>query len=60
MTDLPREIEIVTADNWLSTGAIQVTEYGTENTYYIDQFGNKFFCKNYPNHWGEACTPVFN
>jgi hypothetical protein len=47
--DLPREIEIPTADLWLSTGAITITETGEENTYYVNDFGHLFFCKNYPS-----------
>lgn len=45
---LPRliEVEIETAELWLKTGTIKVTETGNENTYYIDQFDNLFFCKN--------------
>jgi hypothetical protein len=43
------EIEEVTADNWMSIGTIWVTDTGSENTYYIDQFDNQFFCKNYPD-----------
>ncbi len=43
------EIEEKTADIWLSLGTIWVTDIGQENTYYIDQFDNQFFCKNYPN-----------
>jgi hypothetical protein len=42
------EIEEKTASIWLSRGTIWVTDTGHENTYYIDQFGNQFFCKNYP------------
>ena len=47
-TNLPviREIEIKTADLWLSTGAITVTNTGEENTYYMNEFGHLFFCKN--------------
>ena len=48
--DLPREIEIPTADLWLSTGAITITDIGEENTYYVNEFGHLFFCKNYPSH----------
>jgi hypothetical protein len=48
--DLPREIEIPTANLWLSTGAITITETGEENTYYVNEFGHLFFCKNYPSH----------
>ena len=48
--DLPREIEIPTANLWLSTGAITITETGEENTYYTNEFGHLFFCKNYPSH----------
>jgi hypothetical protein len=47
--DLPREIEIPTTDLWLSTGAITITDIGEENTYYVNEFGNLFFCKNYPS-----------
>jgi len=46
--ELPRELEIPTADLWLSTGAITITETGEENTYYTNEFGHLFFCKNYP------------
>lgn len=42
------EIEEKTATIWLALGTITVTSTGSENTYYVDQFGNKFFCKNYP------------
>jgi hypothetical protein len=42
------EIEEKTAEIWLALGAIWVTDTGQENTYYIDQFDNQFFCKNYP------------
>lgn len=43
-----RELEEPAADSWLNAGAIHITETGQENTYYADQFGNQFFCKNYP------------
>jgi len=48
MNDYPSEIEESTADLWLRQGVIRVTETGQENTYYVDQFGIRFFCKNYP------------
>jgi hypothetical protein len=44
------EIEINTANFWLSTGAIRVTDIGEENTYYENEFGHLFFCKNYPSY----------
>lgn len=47
--DLPRELEIPIAEFWLSTGAITITETGEENTYYENEFGHVFFCKNYPS-----------
>jgi len=47
----PTHIEEQTAENWLMTGAITVTEYGNENTYYVDEFENTFYCKNYPQKW---------
>lgn len=43
-----REIEIATAELWLSTGTIEVTDQGEENTYYVNEWGHEFFCKNYP------------
>jgi hypothetical protein len=43
-----KEIEEKTADLWLSVGTIRITETGQENTYYVDQFENQFYCKNYP------------
>ncbi len=39
-----------TADLWLSTGAVTITDIGEENTYYANEFGHLFFCKNYPSH----------
>jgi uncharacterized protein YvpB len=42
------EIEEKTAQIWLSLGSILITDIGSENTYYSDEFGNRFFCKNYP------------
>ena len=49
-TSLPqfREIEENVADLWLSTGAIRIMDIGEENTYYSNEFGHLFFCKNYP------------
>jgi hypothetical protein len=54
MTKLPAidEIEEVTANTWLAQGTIWPIEYGNENTYYIDQFDIKYFCKNYPAQYG--------
>lgn len=52
------EIEVVTAINWLNADTIRVTDYGNENTYYIDQFGNEFFCKNYPEQYGTVFAPA--
>ena len=43
-----QEIEEKTADIWLALGTIWITETGQENTYYVDQFENQFYCKNYP------------
>ena len=44
------EIEIKTAEFWLSTGAVRITDIGEENTYYENEFGHLFFCKNYPSY----------
>ena len=41
-----REIERVTAANWLAKGVIWEVHCGEENTYYADEFGNEFYCKN--------------
>ena len=55
MNDYPRELEETTSDLWLAQGTITVVEYGNENTYYKDQFDNRFFCKNYPqDQYGEV------
>jgi hypothetical protein len=51
-----REIEINTAELWLSTGAIRITDLGEENTYYENEFGHLFFCKNYPTYEEQAAT----
>lgn len=47
---LPRlsEIEVQTAALWARIGTIAETSRGEENTYYADEFGNQFYCKNYP------------
>jgi len=45
-----RYIEQNTVDLWLSLGTIKISELGEENTYYVDQFDNEFYCKNYPNN----------
>jgi hypothetical protein len=42
------EIEEKTANLWLELGTIKITDTGQENTYYVDQFENQFYCKNYP------------
>jgi hypothetical protein len=42
------EIEETTANLWLSQGTVTITSVGSENTYYVDQFGLEFYCKNYP------------
>ena len=56
----PQWIENVTAMLWLKTGTIQVIEYGNENTYYEDQFGNEFYCKNYPDDYGSVSIEPWN
>ena len=42
------EIEIPTMEAWLRSGAITLTDTGSENLYFVDQFDNQFFCKCYP------------
>ena len=37
------EIQAATVNAWLLSGAIQVTDTGEENTYYIDMFDNTFW-----------------
>ena len=46
-------LEEFTANLWLSQGTIKPVWYGDENTYYIDEFSQEFYCKNYPNQYGE-------
>ncbi len=41
-------LEEPTAKAWLAAGTIWLVETGAENSYYRDQFGTRFFCKNYP------------
>jgi len=48
LSTLPQELEINTAENWLANGTIWISETGSENTYYTDQFDREYFCKNYP------------
>ena len=58
---VPNEIEVSTAINWLALDTVRATSIGSENTYYIDQFGNAFFCKNMPDNdlvgWGVVYAP---
>ena len=54
------EIENDTARLWNDTGTIQILEFGNENTYYIDEFGNTFYCKNYPKLHGVIRTSWTN
>jgi hypothetical protein len=49
----PMEISQNTANLWLSKKTIKITEYGNENTYYVDHFDNEFYCKNYPQLYGK-------
>ena len=43
-----KEIEIRTMEIWLKLGTIWETDRGSENLYFVDQFGNQFYCKCYP------------
>ena len=43
-----REIQIPTMEIWLDQGTIVETERGEENIYFVDQFGQEFYCKCYP------------
>ena len=43
-----KELDINTADNWLRSGALTITYKGEENTYYVNEFDQDFYCKNYP------------
>jgi len=47
-------IEPITVEIWLSKGTIKPTWYGEENTYYVNEFGIEFYCKNYPSQYGEV------
>ncbi len=52
----PYEIEADTASNWLDIGTIWPVWYGTENTYYMDQFDREYFAKNYPDLYGDPAS----
>lgn len=43
-----KEIGVNVAQAWLTAGAITLVETGEENSYYVNEFGHRFFCKNYP------------
>ena len=43
----PKNIEVKIAKEWLKSGAIHITEQGEENTYFENDFGHKFFCKDF-------------
>jgi len=47
-----KNLDETTANLWLSQGTIKPIWYGEENTYYVDEFGLEFYCKNYPNVYG--------
>ena len=59
MDNYPTGIEEATAECWLATGAITVASYGSENTYYVDQFEQEFYCKNYPQKYMDENGIVF-
>lgn len=42
------ELEENVAASMLATGELEITEFGSENTYYAGEDGLCFFCKNYP------------
>jgi uncharacterized protein YvpB len=44
-----RELEQNTVDTWLKCHAIWITDVGEENTYYKNEWGHEFYCKNYPD-----------
>jgi hypothetical protein len=43
-----KEIEITTMEIWLKLGTITETDRGSENLYFVDQFGLQYYCKCYP------------
>ena len=52
----PQGIEIETAELWVNQGTIWPSEYGNENTYYMDEFDREYYCKNYPDEYGPVIT----
>jgi hypothetical protein len=42
-------IEVNTMQLWLKLGTIWATDIGSENVYFTDEFGFKYYCKCYPN-----------
>ena len=41
----PKRLEIPTMNLWLELGTIWETQRGEENRYFVDEFGNEFYCK---------------
>jgi len=46
--EIPTELEENEAQEKLDNGSIKIDCRGSENTYYLDDDGNRYFCKNYP------------
>ena len=38
--------EVMLRAAMLGLGSFRVTEYGEENTYYVDEFDQEYYCKN--------------
>ena len=51
-------LEEFTANLWEAHGTIKPIWYGDENTYYVNEFGQEFYCKNYPNQYGEVTHEI--
>ena len=51
-----KSLEPFTANLWEAQGTITPIWCGDENTYYVNEFGQEFYCKNYPNLYGEVTS----
>lgn len=52
------ELSEKTATLWLANGSIEIDSVGEENTYYTDEFDNRFYCKNYPDPLSQRVLTV--
>jgi hypothetical protein len=49
-----QHLEIDEAEIMVESGLLEVTDCGSENTYYADRAGRQYYCKNYPQTWSRV------